>query len=340
LKAVTLDRNRQVTLTDVPVPTPTPREVLARVSYCGICGTDLHAPDNSAFVPPVVMGHEFSGTIAEVGSEVDGWNVGDRFVANPNGHVCGTCWSCRTGRDNLCEAATKKRDLGVAVDGGMTEYVALDPAYLNRIPDSLSLKTAAWVEPLGVAVRAVKTSGTGLGSRIAVIGVGAVGQLVSQVARSAGASEVLVVETSSFRSEVALDLGAAQALTPGEAAEYASHTASQNKYDIVFECSGAPSSLQLAIDLCRPGGAVRLVGMSPTSVSFDAVSAIMKEVNILTGFIYTPEEFREGIPLLASGQVNVERLTSRVVLVDDFKTAFAAMRQPENTVKVLITPTQ
>lgn len=333
MKAVVLTADRTVAVADVPVPQPGPSQVLVRVAYCGICGTDLHASQNAAFLPPVIMGHEFSGEIAAVGADVQGWRVGQSVVANPNGFICGECPACRAGRYNLCPIATKRRALGVAVDGGMAEYVALDPSYLVAVPESLDAVETAWTEPLGVAVRAVRTSPVRLGSRVAVIGAGPIGQLIIQVARLAGAESVTAVEMSAYRRSLALTSGAVAALTPEEAGNLAG---SDDPFDVVFECSGAAPALTLAIRLLRAGGAVRMVGMPPGDARFDAVTTIMNEIDILTGFIYTPDEFRQGLTLLAEHRINTESLTSRVMPLTDIDAAFAALKDPESTMKVLL----
>lgn len=334
MKAVRLGTDRVITLAEVETPVIGADQVLARVLYCGICGTDLHAGENSAFVPGVVMGHEFCGEIVETGDSVTGWRVGERFVANPNGAICGECEQCRAARYNLCQVATKQRALGVSRDGGMAEYVVLDPAYLNRIPDTLTAEQAALVEPLAVAVRAVRTAGLNLADRVAVLGLGAVGQLVLLVAKAAGAGYVLGVEGSRYRREVAKELGANDVLAPEELAQ----RSNDQGFDLVFECSGAPSALQASIDLLRPGGAVRLVGMAPHSIGFEPVGAIMNEVRILTGFIYLPSDFRAAIDLLANGNVDVQPLISRIVQLENYAEAFGAMKQPDSVLKVLLRP--
>lgn len=335
MQAVMLTSARRHELVDVPEPEPGPDEVLLRPEFCGICGSDLHGPElEDLFRSGVVSGHEFAGEVVALGAQVRGWSVGQRVTVNPNGHVCGRCRYCREGRYNLCRIATWERPAGVARDGGMAELVALHTAYLHPLPDNLDTRRAAWTEPLAVAVRAVRTSPLRLGDSAVVIGGGPVGQLVLQVLRRAGAGHVLMVEPSSFRREMALELGADDALTPDELAARMAD-GDQPEADLVMECSGFVGAVQTGLHLVAAGGTIRLVGMSPRPPSFDSVQAIAKEVRILGGFIYV-DEFPRAIDLLARGAVDVDTLTTAVVPLADFADAFAALREPETTMKVLI----
>jgi 2-desacetyl-2-hydroxyethyl bacteriochlorophyllide A dehydrogenase len=334
VKGVVLSPERRVELAELPVPEPGQDEVLVRSHFCGICGTDLHAADLEVFRPGVVMGHEFAGEIVALGPGVAGWSVGQRVTINPNGHVCGRCRFCRQGRYNLCRVATLENAAGVAKDGGMAEYVALHTSYLYPLPDSVSTRRGACVEPLAVAVRAVRTSPLRVGDTAAVIGGGPVGQLIVQMLRRSGASRVLLVEPSPFRREMALGFGADEAITPQEAAD---RLAADDlpEVDHVMECSGHVLALQTGLDLVAPGGSVRLVGMAPAPVTFDPVQAITKEAQIMTGFIYV-EEFPQAIELVASGGVDVDTLVTTLTALEDYADAFTALRAPETTMKVLI----
>lgn len=334
MKAVVLTESRELELADIPDPTPGPDEVVVRPDHCGICGTDLHARELEILRAGVVLGHEFAGEVVAVGPGVDDWAVGEAVVANPNGHVCGECRFCRVGRYNLCPVATQQRPLGVQRDGGLAEYVALHTSYLRRLPAAVDTRRGAWVEPLAVAVRAVRTSPVRIGDSVAVIGAGPVGQLVVQMLRAAGATQVLVVEPSAHRRETAIRVGASTTATPGELAGMLADGA-EPRIDHVLECSGHPTALQTGVDLVAAGGTMRMVGMPPSRPAFDAAAAIMKEVSIESGFIYV-DEFEMAIDLLERDAIDVDVLTSTVVGLADFAAAFAALHRPEETVKALI----
>lgn len=335
MKAVVLTSRREHELRELPVPTPAADEVLVRSEYCGICGSDLHAPHQpELYRSDVVSGHEFAGEIVAVGADVDGWAVGQRVAANPNSHVCGRCRYCQQSRYNLCHVATWERPVGVAVNGGMAEYVTLHTSHLYALPGAVDTRRGAWTEPLAVALRAVRTSPVRIGDSAAVIGGGPVGQLVVQLLRQAGASRVVIVEPSQFRRDMALKLGAEEAWTPQDLSDALS-SSSFEQVDHVMECSGHPSALQTGVEAVTAGGTVRLVGMPTKAPTFDGVHAIMKEISILTGFIYI-DEFATAIDLLARDAIDVDALTSLVTTLEAFSDAFAALRQPDATIKALI----
>ncbi len=193
-------------------------EVLIKSEFCGICGTDLHAPQLSGFRPPVVMGHEFAGEIVEVGPNVKSWWQGQRVAVNPNGNVCGKCESCRGGRYNTCHKAILEQSLGAQRDGGMANFVSVPTAHLHVLPDEVDLCSAAWSEPLAVAVRAVRNSEVRFGDSVCVIGGGPIGLLVVQLARRAGASSIVLVEPSKLRREAGSAVGADLLFEPEELA--------------------------------------------------------------------------------------------------------------------------
>jgi 2-desacetyl-2-hydroxyethyl bacteriochlorophyllide A dehydrogenase len=332
MKAVVLTQSRSLELQDVKTPEPGPGEVLLRPEYCGICGTDLHAAEIEMFNPPVVLGHEFSGRVVELGDGVDRWKVGEAVAINPNQNTCGACEHCRAGRYNLCAVAIMQNSLGVRRDGGMAEFVAANQVHLHALPERVGTLEGAWVEPLAVAVRAVRNSGLRLADRVAIIGGGPIGLLALQLVIRGGASHVTLIEPASFRQQLGRKLGADLVVTPeqlnGSVGELA-------PVDLVIECSGHPSALETALNLVAPGGAIRLVGASPKPLAFTAMTALTKEVTITANFIYI-DEFPQAISLLERGLVDVKSLTTSVVPLDEFESAFAALRQPDRTVKALI----
>lgn len=337
MKAIVLDSDRRVVLTERPEPHPGAGEVLIRPEFVGICGTDLHAAEISAFRPPVVLGHEFAGVVVDTGDGVTDWRPGDRITVNPNGNFCDACDECRRGRYNLCHSAIFENPVGVACDGGMAEAVALKEVYLRRLPDSLDTRRAAWTEPLAVAVRAVRGARFRLGEASVVIGAGPIGLLVAQVLRRAGASTVVTIEPSRFRREKALQVGATLALPSREEA-LARFGGGLPRPRYVFECSGHRTALDTALKIVAPGGHIRMIGVATEPLQIVSLDAIAKEVTISGNFIYT-DEFEMAIDLLAAGEVDVDTLTSAVLPLEAHVEAFAALRQPDGAIKVLLQTT-
>ena len=334
MKAVLLTPERTLELADRAVPDEDPDAVLLQVELCGICGTDLHAAElGDLFAPPVVLGHEFTARVVAVGARVASCRVGDRVVVNPIALVCGACGPCLAGLPNQCIQALSSDCVGVGRDGGMAEYVSLDPAYLRPLPEDLPAAVGAWTEPLAVAVRGVHRGNLRAKDRITILGAGPIGQLTLQTALAYGARNIMVVESSSHRRNIALTCGASGASAPGDVDDV------RGEYDVVFDCAGAPTTLDAAIRVVSSHGRVVVIGTNAGHTPLrERMSAHLKEVNITFSICYASVEFDAAIELLRDGRVDVGPLTTRIAAIDDYAAAFAEMRNPEASVKVLVAP--
>jgi 2-desacetyl-2-hydroxyethyl bacteriochlorophyllide A dehydrogenase len=336
MKAVVFTEQLDYELADRPKPSPGPSQLLVEVDFCGICGTDLHAPrTGDLFLKPVVLGHEFAATVAEIGGAVEGFAPGERVVINPMATHCGKCRACLAGRPHICEVTLSSGTLGIGTDGGMAEYALIEPAHAHRLPAGVAAEVAAWAEPLGVAIRGVRQGRVEIGDTVAVFGAGPIGQLTVQAARAAGASEVLVVETSEYRRRIAVECGATQAIEPGEVG------AVDRLYDVVLDCTGAPPAFDSVLDLANFGGRVVVLGTHSGPVTIDQpIVSHLKETSITWSLCYRDGvEFATALKMLADGKVDVGPLTSGIVPLEDFAEAFAAMNDPEQAVKLLLSPT-
>ncbi len=318
----------------VPDPTPAADEVLVEVEFCGICGSDLHAagPD---FHTGTTMGHEFSGTVVETGTDVTGWKPGDRVCINPNGDWCGTCDSCKVGAFNTCPQIWETA-VGLVRPGGLAPIAPVRSRVLRRLPDEVSLRQGAWVEPLAVAIRAVHLSGLRLGDDALVFGGGPIGLLVTALLRAAGARRITVAEPSPTRREVAGQLGADRVVDPFTE-DLASVIAADGPLRFAFECTGVAEVTGQAVSLLAPRGRLTVNGFARRPPSYDAAELLIKEIEVRGSFIYV-EEFEQAISALASGFVDVEPLISGVVSLEDATTAFSAMRSSTDALKYLISP--
>ncbi|RLE79903.1 MAG: alcohol dehydrogenase, partial [Thermoprotei archaeon] len=205
MKAAVLKGPYDINVTDTERPEIGDDQVLIRVKRCGICGSDIHAykgkhPD---FIIPIIPGHEFSGVIEEVGSSVKRVKEGDRVVVEPL-KVCGKCYYCRRGAYNKC---TNLKVLGAQVNGAFAEYIAVDERWVYRLPDNVSFEEGAMVEPLAVAVHAVKRANH-IGNNVLVLGSGTIGLLLAQVLKIYGASEVIVTDIKDWKLNLAKEFGA------------------------------------------------------------------------------------------------------------------------------------
>lgn len=320
-------------LAEVAEPEVGAADVLLQVEYCGICGSDLHAGEPD-FHAGVVMGHEFVGTVLEVGAEVSGWAVGVRVVVNPNGNWCGRCGECRRGATNLCPEVWKGA-VGLAANGGLAPRAAVPARTLRLLPDGLSFRDAAWTEPLAVALRTVRRSEFSVGQDAVVLGGGPIGLLVTALLSAAGASSITLVEPTAARRQIAERLGATATVDPTET-DVVDHFASMPSAPAyAFECGGVSQLTRLGVKILRPGGRLTVTGFSRTPPVFDAADLLFKEIDIRGSFIYRGE-FEEAISILASGRIDVGALTTDVVSIDDAERAFSAMRTSTSAIKYLI----
>lgn len=336
MKAAVLTAPRTARIEERAVPTPGPRDVLVRVHTCGVCGTDSHIYEGEFLVRfPVVPGHELSGTVVEVGADVRHVRPGDLVAVDPN-IVCGVCRFCRNGEVNLCENLTA---VGVNRDGGFAEYCLAPAAQVYRLPEGLSLESGAFAEPVACCLHGLDRCGLRPGERVLVLGGGAIGQIMVQLCRSAGADQIVVSEPIRGRRELALRSGADQVLDPAsDDVVAAAAELTEGGADLVIECSGTTSAVEQGVRAARRGGRVLLFGVAAK----DAVASIhpyevfLRELSIFGSFV-NPFTHARAISALASGRVKPETLISHRFRVEQFEDALRTSRS-RDAVKVVVQP--
>jgi (R,R)-butanediol dehydrogenase/meso-butanediol dehydrogenase/diacetyl reductase len=338
--AVFRQEGSPLAIEDRQTPTARPGELVLRVSYCGICGTDLHATEKSAIPlePGTVLGHEFSGVVAE--SAAPGWQPGDRIIGLPLSE-CDDCRPRGGCRDRLGILCGRTRVIGLAADapGGYGEYLVLPAHNALRVPDGLDLREAALTEPLSVGVHAVRLAGALLGARVLVIGAGPIGLAVTVFARLAGARHLAVSELDPVRRDRAGTLGASAVLDPGaEPVATAFARAAGGAPDVIFECVGAPGLLRQCIDLAPVHGRIVVVGVCRHEDHILPRLAIRKELTVRFVLGYTREEFELVLDLLATRRIDAGALISDVIGLDALPAVFESLRRPNPRAKVLIEP--
>ncbi len=317
MKAAVFRRIGLVEVAEVPEPTPGPHEVVIRVGYCGLCGSDVEALHTGFYAPDVIMGHEFSGTIAQVGPEVKRWHEGDRVVIN-DAIPCTDCVPCREGRLDNCDSLTM---VGVTHDGGLAEYVEVPARGLHSLAEGLTLRHAALVEPLAVALQGVRRSRLEVGDCALVMGAGPIGLLTLQCALLGGARAVVVTEVNPTRRELAAELGAAAVLDPtrDNVGAALSNVMGPQSPDVVYICTGEPEPFGDAMSLVRGGGQIMVLGLCVEPVEFDFLSAVLRELS-LEGSLAGRAEFPAAIDFVAQGRVDVEALISHEITLDQVVT--------------------
>jgi threonine dehydrogenase-like Zn-dependent dehydrogenase len=331
MPAVVLTADGRIALQDRPRPPLRADQVLVEVDLCGICGSDLHAPQlPQVYRGDCVLGHESTGRIAAVGDDVADWAVGQRVAVNPNGNVDGTCVYCRSGRPNFCRQATLETALGLQADGALAPLMAAFPGHLRPIPDELGALEAAWVEPAATALRAVELAGELAGRTVLVTGGGPIGQLACRLAHLKSPARILLMEPAAQRARFATDSHAVS-ISPGEAGG----SAGRLEVDVVLECSGSAAATALALKLLAPGGVLVVVGAGPEP-GLDSATILLKEITVRGSYIYA-DEFDRTIELLATRQIAVADLTTVISPLNDALSAFDALRAGR-IMKALIAP--
>jgi 2-desacetyl-2-hydroxyethyl bacteriochlorophyllide A dehydrogenase len=336
MKAVVFHADRTMGMEVLPIPTIDSDEVLIRSKYCGICGTDLHATELGgicAYKPGVVIGHEFAGLVADVGSKVQAVRRGDRVTVHPNRNVCGRCYSCRAGQYHLCPQVWETC-VGIFAPGGLAEYVKVKEGMVFKLPSEVKLEHGALVEPLATSLHAVRNGDFPIGASALVLGAGPIGLLTVQCLVNAGARKIYVVEYSPLRLELAYKLGATEAFDPVKTDLEEYFDSRLPLLDYVFECSGDPTAVDTAVHLVKRRGRVVVVGISPQPLTIDSLALISKEVSIRGSTDYN-EEFELSIELLARGKITLDPLITAILPIEQFNKAFGMLQRKE-AVKVLL----
>lgn len=336
----------RVETVDDPVDIPAGWVRIA-VEYCGICGTDLEeyrsGPVAIPTAPhpltgqqaPITLGHEAVGVI-DMSAQGTGLPLGTR-VAIEGSLSCGKCYQCRHSRRQLCAYFAT---VGQMLDGGLAEFLMVPESVCVPVDPALDPRRAALAEPLSVAVRAVRTGGVQLGDSVLVIGAGTIGLLTVQAACLAGAGAVAVVEPQPRRQQLALNLGADEALAPGDVWSPAA-VLDKGGADVVIECAGRPEAVRAAIAAVRPGGTAVLLGVTSEVVGVDILDIVLREKRVLGCVAHQlDQDFRYAVRLLESGRVDVDPLITQVIGLEDVVArGFGALAQnDELTLKVLVNP--
>ncbi|GAB4514742.1 MAG: galactitol-1-phosphate 5-dehydrogenase [Anaerolineae bacterium] len=343
MKALMLEAYHQLSIVDVPTPTPDPGEVLIRVQACGICGSDVHGLDGSTGrrQPPIIMGHEASGVIEQVGPGVTEWRAGDRVTFDST-ISCGRCFFCRRGQANLCD---NRQVLGVSCDeyrrhGAFAEYVVVPETVLYRLPDGVSFVQAAMVEPVSVALHAVGRAKIAINDTAVVVGAGMIGLFLIQALRLAGCGSVIAVDLVPEKLDLARRLGADITLrsdqddVPGLVRELTEGRGA----DLAFEAVGITPTVRLAIQTLRKGGTAVLVGNLSPTVELPLQAVVTQEITVLSSCAINGE-YAAALDLIDRGAINVDALVSATAPLEEGPGWFERLyRQEPGLLKVVLQP--
>jgi L-iditol 2-dehydrogenase len=302
-----------------PAAVVPPGYVRLEVHAAGICGTDLHIEAGEwRCVPPMTMGHEVCGSVAELGEGVDASWLGERIVSETYYATCGVCRPCRDGKPNLC---VDRRSIGTHVDGAFAPSVVVPAHGLHRVPAGLSDAAASMTEPLACCCQALlDPAQVNPGDRVLVVGPGAIGLLAAQVARASGGRvEVRGAPSDSARLAMADRLGFVTSVAGADSLD-------ADGYDVAVDCSGAGPGIADAMRAVRRAGTLVQIGLAGKDVTVPYDLLCLKELTVTTSLATTPASWRRATRLIAENAVALEPLVSEVVALTDFRRAFDASR--------------
>ena len=327
--------DRRIRLGAGDIVDPGPGEARLKISHCGICGTDLHiyhGAMDARVSMPLVMGHEMSATVDAVGPGVSDHAPGDNVVVMPLA-PCGHCPACAAGHSHICHNLDF---LGIDTPGAFQSYWTV-PAYtLHRLPQDLSLKHGALIEPLAVAVHDVRLAGLKAGDQVVVLGGGPIGMLVALVARQAGA-QVLVSEINPYRVELARQLGL-EAVNPGEVdlVKLVMQRTNNSGADIVFEVSGSQAGAGVMTDLLRTRGLAVIVAIFARKPEIDLFRFFWRELRLQGVRVYEAQDFAAAIELAATGALPLDELITDIRPLSALKSGFEDMDSGGQVMKILL----
>ena len=322
---------------DIPVPEPGRGQALVKIMEIGVCGSDIHVyhGEHPFTSYPVTQGHEVSGVIEKLGEDVQGLKVGQKVTIQPQ-VVCGECWPCRHGKYNLCE---KLKVMGFQTTGVASEYFAVDAGKVTPLPEEMSLEEGAMIEPLAVAVHAVRRAGDVTGKDICVLGAGPIGILVAQAAKGLGAGRVMVTDVSGLRLRKARECGADAAVNTRERdfGEAFVEFFGPDKADVIYDCAGNDVTMGQAIKYARKGSVIILVAVFAKTASVDLAVLNDHELDLNTSMMYRGEDYEKAIELAAGGKVKLMPLLSKRFPFREYAEAYRYIDENrESTMKVLI----
>ena len=338
-----LKEYKRLEVVQVPDPVPGPGDVLVRVRACGICGSDVHGYDGHTGrrVPPLVMGHEASGTIAAAGADVRRFRPGDRVTFDSTVY-CGECHFCRRGEVNLCD---RRNVLGVSCgdyrrDGAFAEFVAVPERIVYELPESLSFEQGALVESVSIAVHAVNRTPRKIGDTVVVVGAGMIGQLVVQAIRHAGCGRLIVVDLEDSKLALAARFGADLGINAAapDLRERILEATHGRGADVAFEVVGADAPFKTAVSSLRKGGILTLIGNLSPIVELPLQQIVTREISVF-GSCASSGEYPACIDLMSRGAIDVRPFMSACAPLVEGPTWFDRLyRHEPGLMKVILAP--
>jgi len=340
MKCAVFHEPKSMTVEEKDLRPIAPDEAVIRVEACGICGTDIHLylGETTYASPPVILGHEFSGEVVEVGEEVTTVKVGDKATVEPN-FECGVCDLCRAGKHRICP---NNLPYGINKDGGFAQFFIGRNDRLYKVPDHVAYEDAAFTEPISNVVHGIDLAGIAPGTSVAVVGGGPSGMLYVQLAKRAGASPLVLVTRSEWKFALARQFGADACISPvkQDPKEAVLDLTDGAGCDVVIEAVGSGKAVEACYDLVGAGGKVLVFGVAPEkdACSLPPFDFLTREISLQAVWL-NPGCFGRAIDVLAKGLLDVKSLATHKFPLDDIAEGFSVMiEKPEGFIKALIMP--
>jgi 2-desacetyl-2-hydroxyethyl bacteriochlorophyllide A dehydrogenase len=333
MKALVIEAPHVAVVKEVSYPKPASGEVTIKVENVGICGTDFHIFEGEFISPyPIIPGHEFSGTIFELGEGVSGFEIGERVSADPS-LFCGACEFCLTHRGNQCE---NWGALGNTVNGSMAEYVSVPVRNVVKIPDTMSFEEAAFIEPMACVVHGMNRLQLQVGNRVILFGAGAMGQQLIQSIAKAGASELVVVDVSQEKLDLALKLGATKGVLSKDMDTQLGNDFYPNGFDVVVDVTGIPAVIEKAFEYMGPTAKFLQFGVTApdAKIQVNPFKIYNKDWTMI-GSMAINYTFLPAFQWIKEGRIQVNPLISKVISLEETPDFLAKPKDP-NLLKVQI----
>jgi (R,R)-butanediol dehydrogenase / meso-butanediol dehydrogenase / diacetyl reductase len=322
---------------EMPVPVPKDGETLIKVESVGICGTDIaiYSGKHPRAKAPLVMGHEVGGVVAEIsGKAAAGVEIGTRVTFFPL-ISCGTCGTCLSGRSYVCDTL---KLIGIDFDGGMAEYVSVPSESVIPVPSHWNKNRAALMEPVAVAVHSVRRSSVKPGDRVLVLGAGIIGNLCAQMAKTAGAAQVVIADLTDYRLNIAAESGLTPVNIKNEDMIARAHELTGGAgFDVTLECSGSAAAQPVAIAATRVLGEIIIVGMPKEPPAVDLRLVAFKELSMIGSRVYEKVDFQRAIELVERERILVDNLISHEYPLEKTKEALDLMAEAGDSMKIILT---
>lgn len=334
---------KDLRIEEVPVPVINSDEILVRVSFAGVCGTDNRIYQGTKKIEgPRIIGHEFSGVIEEVGENIQDFSVSNHVTVYPM-ISCGECYTCKSGRKNIC---VKRTTIGYEIDGGFAQYIkipknAIEMGNVLKVSPTLNERVVAITEPIAAALNGIKRANIQKGNTVVIIGAGPIGLFHVQLAKLKEPENLIVIEPDQEKRDLAIKLGATNTINPFEEDPFTriQELTKEDGADVVIIDVGIPKLIEESIEYVKKGGTYVIFAGAPhgSKITIDPNLIHYKEINLTGSSASTPEIHREVINLVESGKIDVSMLISEVVPLDEWERAIE-MKNSFQKIKVIIDP--